>query len=65
MDSAAKAAFITSQCACMQAEIACMQEQNKLDKEAGLANTHPPHAFMDLPNRYGLGHNAVLSFLME
>lgn len=65
MDSAAKAAFIASQAACLQADIAAMQCQNEMDVGAGRPRSHHPHDFEALIDRYGLGHNDVLAYLQE
>lgn len=65
MDLVAKAAFITAQAACLQADVAAMQCQNDLDKEAGRPNSYQPHDFEALPDKYGLGHNDVLIYLQQ
>lgn len=65
MDSAAKAAFIASQVACMQVEMVVMQEQNIADRAAGRTLSYQPHEFRALVDRYGLGHNDVISYLRD
>lgn len=65
MDKEARAAFIISQAACMQTEMAAMQMRNVLDNFAGRPLSHTPEDFDALPDRYGLGHNAVISYLSE
>lgn len=63
MDIVAKAAFITAQAACMQARLVAMQEQNAADRHAGRPLTYQPGDFEELPDQYGLGHNAVITYL--
>lgn len=63
MDQQARATFLITQSACMQAHLASMQEQNATDREAGRPLTHPPHEFASLPDRYGLGHNSAITYL--
>ena len=65
MDSTMKSAFITSQCAVMSAKLAAMQEQNRQDLAAGRLPSYNPHDFENLPDEFGLGHNDVISYLME
>jgi len=65
MDQHARAAFLITQAACMQAHLASMQEQNATDREAGRPLTHQPHEFASLPDQYGLGHNAAITYLSE
>lgn len=65
MNDIAKAAFIASQAACLQADIAAMQCQNSLDLKADRPITHPPHEFEALINKYGLGHNDVIVYLTQ
>lgn len=65
MDNTQKAAFITSQAACLQAEVAAMQQQNSEDLSAGRPLSYHSHNFMELIDKYGLGHNTVLGYLQE
>lgn len=63
MDNQARAAFIIAQAACMQAELAAMLERNRIDILARRDVTHSPADLESLPDRYGLSHNAVISYL--
>jgi hypothetical protein len=64
MDQAARAAFIASQIACMQARLAAMMAQNVSDEVAGRPLTYLPQHFDALPDQFQLGHNAVVTYLM-
>lgn len=64
MDAQARAAFIISQSACMQAELAAMEERNRTARRSGARPSHGPADFEALPDRYGLGHNSVVTYLM-
>lgn len=64
MDQAARAAFITSQVACMQARLAAMTAQNIADDMAGRPITYLPQHFDALPDQFQLGHNSVVAYLM-
>lgn len=63
MDQHARAVFLTTQAACMQAEMAAMQERNMRDREAKRPASHVPEDFEALCDQYGLGHNAVILYL--
>lgn len=63
MDQVARAAFITAQSACLHAKLVAMQEQNTADRAAGRPTTYQPHEFEAVPDEFGLGHNAVISYL--
>lgn len=64
MDQTSRAAFITAMAACSQAKLVSMQEQNASDRAAGRPITHQPYEFNDVPHEFGLGHNAVITYLM-
>lgn len=62
MDTIARAAFVIAQAACMHAELAAMQAANRANP------AQPPYKerdFLDLPNKYLVGHNAVIEYMME
>lgn len=65
MDNVQKSAYITAQSACLQAEVAAMQQQNTEDTAAGRRLTYAAYDFMGLIDKYGLGHNAVLTYLQD
>ena len=64
MDQHARGAFLIAQAACMQAELMSMQERNRLCTIARQPAMHLPQEFMDLPIKYGLDHNAAITYLM-
>lgn len=64
MDQASRAAYITSQVACMRARLAAMQAQNASDELAGRPLTYLPQHFDALPDQYQLGHNTVVLYLL-
>lgn len=63
MDIHARAAFLNTQAACMQAKLASMQEQNATDRAAGRSPTYSPTDFEYLPDQFGLGHNQAIEYL--
>lgn len=65
MDTLQRVAFIQTQCCCMNAELEAMKLANEQDKEYGRPLTYQVHDFLRLPDNYGLGHNTVISYLME
>lgn len=54
------AAFINSQAACANAEIAAMQAENQQRLAKGLSIAYGEEAFLAIPDKYGITHNAVL-----
>ena len=65
MDIIARAAFINAQAACAQIEAVSMQMQNHMDAEAGRPYSYQPYDIDALINKYGLGHNDVITYLQE
>ena len=65
MDQVARAAFITAMAACCSAKLAAMQEQNVCDRAAGRPVSYTPDDFETAPDQFGLGHNAVISYLQD
>lgn len=63
MDPTSKAAFIISQAACANAEIAAMQAENQIRLSQGLAVAYDYDAFMGVMNSYYIGHNSVIEYL--
>lgn len=59
-----RAAFVNSRVACMLAELEAMKAANEERLADGMALAYDYKAFSDLPDVYGLGHNAVVSFLI-
>jgi hypothetical protein len=64
MDAAGRAAFILSQIACMQAEMAAMQVANEAAASVGTLK-YSEQDFLALPLKYGVHHNAVVEFLRD
>ena len=62
-DPASKAAYIQAKVASMLAEIASMQAANQHRLSLGQSIAYDEAAFADLPLRFGLGENAVITFL--
>jgi hypothetical protein len=63
MDQLARAAFIISQAACANAEVAAMQAANQRQISEGKALLHGPEDFRNVERIYHIGHNAVLEYL--
>lgn len=63
MDAAARAAFVQSQAACMNAELAAMQAANLERVSNGHSIAYDEAAFLALPDKYQLGWNTVIEYL--
>ena len=63
MDETAKAAYIMSQVACMNAEVSGMVAENQCRLQRGEAVAYTEDSFVALIDHYGLSHNAVLIML--
>jgi len=57
-----KAAFIMAQTASMLAELEAMKAENRQREMQGFSDAYGEAQFLALPDRYGIGHNAVVSF---
>lgn len=55
------AAFINAQVACAQAEMAAMHAANRAREEQGHSHAYDEEAFLAIPDRFGISHNAVLT----
>ena len=62
-DDAGRAAYIISQTACAQAEIAGMQAENAYCLSIGEVLKYDLQAFQDVSVTYGISHNQVTEFL--
>ena len=60
-----KAAFINAQAACAMAAIAGMQALNAERQANGYALAYDEAAFAAVPDRYCIGHNAVVTFFQD
>lgn len=60
-----KAAFITAQSACAIAEIEAMHAENQACIASDRAPIFAFRDFKDIPNKYGLHHNAVVTFFED
>lgn len=65
MDQADKVAFIHSQIVCANAEIAGMQAANLARMAEHQPLVYDEQAFYDVPSKYGLHHNDVISYLAD
>jgi hypothetical protein len=65
MPMEARVAYVLSQVASMNAELAGMQLANRLDQDCDRRLTYEPSDFYDLPNKYQLGCNTILQYLMD
>lgn len=63
MDQTARIAFVIAQAACAQAEAAAMTAANQADAYAGRPPSYGFLSFMDLQNKYLIGHNAVIEYM--
>jgi len=57
-----KAAYIQAQAACAMADIAGMQAENTYRENRGETTAYDEASFAEIPNRYGIHHNAVVGF---
>ena len=57
-----KAAYIHSQVACAMIEMFAMKAANHEREQQGYAHAYGEDAFMELIDRYGISHNAVIGF---
>lgn len=55
-----KAAYIQSQSACALIEMHAMAAENSEREQQGLAQAYDGEAFMEVIERYGIHHNAVM-----
>ena len=60
-----RAAFVMSQSACALIEAMGMHAENMQREQRGMAMAYNDTAFLDLVNRYGIHHNAVLTTFGE
>lgn len=59
------AAFIAAQSACMLTEMEAMKAANQERALHGHSPAYGEDAFLALPVKYGVHHNAVVSFFQE
>ena len=58
-----RAAFIMSQAACMVVEALGMQAENKVQEHRQEYPAHDGLTFVQLIEKYGMSHNAVITYL--
>lgn len=58
-------AFLQSQIACAQIELAAMNIENEIRLQRGETPAYAEAALMDVINKYGIGHNAALTTLQN
>lgn len=59
-----RVAFVQAQVACMLAELEGMKAANREAAASGRSPDYHPSDFFALPDRYTVGHNAVIAFLV-
>ncbi len=63
MDREQRIAFVNTQIVCANCELAAMHVANMESHKAGGAMVYHEKDFLELPNRYMIGHNAVIDYL--
>lgn len=58
-------AYIFSQSICALAEIEAMKALNTYRESRGETIAYDEEAFLDVPDKYGISHNAVLDLLNQ
>ena len=65
MNQEAKIAYIQAQTVCALAEIEGMKAENKIRKDRGHSLAYDSEAFFKIPEKYGIHHNAIVSYLND
>jgi len=65
MDETQRAAFVISQSICCMAEMEAMKAENDARARRGYTQAFTSNQFMELPDKYGLGHNTIIQFLNQ
>lgn len=60
-----KAAFVNAQVACAMAEIAAMQAHDRWQRAVGTDQFYTEEAYSAVPDKFGIGHNAVITFFQD
>jgi len=60
-----KITFINSQIACAMIEAMGMTAQNEQRKHQGTDMDYKMNDFLELINKYDLGHNSIITYLQE
>ena len=60
-----KAAYIQAQAACAMADVAGMQAENMQREHRGEAMAYVEEDFVEIPNKYGIHCNAVITFFHD
>jgi hypothetical protein len=63
VDQVARAAFVIAQAACAQVEALGMLSTNQTMVARGEHPRYVEQDFLDLQNKYVIGHNAVIDYL--
>ncbi len=58
-------AYLMAQVVCAQAEIEGMKAMNRERESQGYALAYDKEAFFNVPNKYGIHHNAVLDLFRD
>ena len=65
MDKEQRLAYINSMTVCAQIECAGMVAENKQREAVGSSMAYVEEDFLKLPDKYGIHHNAVISYLLD
>jgi len=65
MDKDQRIAYINAMVVCAQIEAMGMQAENKYREECGKQIAYDEKSFMDVINKYGIHHNAVIEYLRD
>ena len=60
-----KVAFLNSQITCAMIEAMGMQARNKIELNKGMDIIYNQEDFLALIDKYGLGHNSVITYLND
>ena len=65
MDREQRIAYINAMIVCAQIECAGMVAENKQREVTGMSMAYVEDAFIALLDKYGINHNAIISFFQE
>lgn len=65
MTESQSAAYIMAQTACALAEIESMKAANRERERKGEVIAYPEESFLEIPDKYGLHHNAIMPFYAQ
>ena len=65
MDKEQRIVYINAMTVCAQIECAGMVAENKQREVEDKSMAYVEESFLKLPDKYGIHHNAVISFLLD